>query len=257
MTDLHKDPNDQECPLCRIDPRVKLLSVILAIITIILVPAQQYLHFTLLAFWLSLIILISHRSIGFYMVRIIKIYPMIFFMTFLLPFTQTNTDSNFEILFSFGSVNIYRQGINSFFDINIRSILIFTSSLITINETSIGSMLKVLSYMRIPKWIEAIVIYMQRFIYIIASEFNRMHLSFLARSFNMTHISKIKTISKISGVYFSRLIDRSERSHISMLSRGFTGTIYTRNKLSWRNVDSGILIFNFAFLSLFLFRWIY
>lgn len=177
-------------------------------------------------------------------------------MTVMLPFTQYNANTNVEILLSYGSIHIYKQGINAFIDINIRSILIFSCSLITIKETSLGSMLKALSTLGIPKWIEAIIIYMQRFIYIISSEFQRMHLSFSARSFNMNLFKKIKTIAKISGVYFSRLIDRSERSHLAMLSRGFTGTIYTRNELYWRSTDSLILISNLGFLTLLLFGWI-
>ena len=236
---------------------MKLISAVLAIITIILIPAQNYLHFALLVLWLIIIIHKSHKSIGFYMMRIAAIYPMIFFMTFLLPFTKSDTAVNTDILFSIGSINIYQYGINMFLDINIRSILIFTCSLVTIHETSLDSTLKVLSTMRIPKWIEAIIIYMQRFIHLIGSEFNRIHMAFTARAFNMNFFGRIKATGKLSLVYFTRLLERSERSHMAMLSKGFNGTIYTRYNLNWRKADTGTLIFNCAFLSLFLFGWVY
>jgi energy-coupling factor transporter transmembrane protein EcfT len=80
-----------------------------------------------------------------------------------------------------------------------------------------------------------------------------MHLAFTARAFNMGLLGKIKSTGKLSIVYFGRLIERSERSYMAMLSRGFNGTIHTRYNLHWRASDTGILIFNFAFLSMFLF----
>lgn len=245
----------ENCRLCVLDPRTKLISMILAIIAIIMIQSEDYNRFTFFFAWLTSIIFLSHKSFGFYLKRILQIYPMIFFMTILLPFTRTNISQDLEIVYSLYSINIYHDGIITFFDINIRSILIFTSSLILISETSLTAMLKTLSVLHIPKWIEAILIYMHRFIHLIASEFSRMHLAFSARSFNMSIFDKTKAIAKMSGVYFSRLIDRSERSHIAMISRGFTGEIYTWYQLKWRGIDTGIVLFNFAFLSILIFGW--
>lgn len=246
-----------KCRLCSLDPRTKLLSVIFIICGIVVIPAGEYINFSMLSLWLFIIILLSHRSLIFYLKSILRIYPMIFFMTMILPFTRTNPDEPAKILYSLGSIDVYQNGLLSFLDINIRSILIFTSSLIVINETPFSAMLKTLSVLRIPKWIEAILIYMQRFMHLIAIEFSRMHLAFAARSFNMSLFDKIKTIAKISGVYLSRLIDRSERSHIAMISRGFNGEIYTRYQLNWHWLDTSVLLFNLLLVMLItIFHWI-
>lgn len=238
------------CRLCSLDPRTKLVSVIFTIGAIVILQAGEYIRFSILSVWLLIIILFSHQSFGFYLKSILRIYPMIFFMTMILPFTGTQLDQPVKIVFSLGSIHIYHDGLLSFLDINIRSILLFTSSLIVINETPFSAMLKTLSVLHIPKWIEAILIYMQRFMHLIALEFSRMHLAFSARSFNMSLYNKTKAIAKISGVYLSRLIDHSERSHIAMVSRGFNGEIYTRYQMHWRLHDTCVLLFNLLFILL-------
>jgi len=179
----------------------------------------------------------------------------IFFMTFLLPFNQTNLSQDADIIYSIKFLTIYQSGIQSFIDLNVRSILIFTSSLIIITETPVRAILKTLTILHVPKWIEAIVIYMQRFIFIIASEYRRMHLSFEARSFNISLAAKAKAVAKMSGVYFSRLIDRSERLHLAMISRGFKGEIYTRYKLNWRFIDLVIVFVHLVICLLLIYRW--
>ena len=247
---------DANCILCTLDPRTKLLSVLLAIVAIILIPSQGYIQFTAILLWLFFIVLLSHQSFSLYIKNVIKIYPMIFFMTFLLPFTHSNIQQIREILYTLGSINIYRDGLIAFIDLNIRSILIFTSSLIFITETPISGLLKTLTFIHIPKWIEAIVIYMQRFIHIIGSEYNRMHLAFSARSFKMSFFAKTKTMANMSTVYFSRLIDRSERLHLAMISRGFNGEIYTRYQLNWRVIDTVVIVFNFILFLMLTVGWI-
>ena len=252
--------NNQEyptCYLCKLDPRTKLLSGLLLILSGVLIPSGHFLEFTLIYAWVFLITLFSHQTLWFILKSILKIYPMIFFLTFLLPFNSINSGHNVDILFSLKSIHIYYSGINNFIDLNLRSILIFSSSLIVITETPIRAILKTLTILHIPKWVEAIVIYMQRFIIIISIEFHRMHLAFAARSFNMSLFAKTKAVAKMSGIYFSRLIDRSERSHLAMISRGFYGEIYTRYQLSWRFIDSVVVFVHLTVFTLFILGWYY
>ncbi|MEJ2543097.1 MAG: energy-coupling factor transporter transmembrane component T [Calditrichaceae bacterium] len=230
------------CVLCNLDPRTKLFSAFLIVLLGILVPSQYYLGFAFIFTWLFIIILFSHRSLGFYAKSILKIYPMIFFMTLPLPFHYSGSGN--DILFSLNSITVFYSGLYNFFDLNLRSILIFTTSLVFVTETPIRAILKTLTILHVPKWIEAIVIYMQRFINIIGAEFHRMHLAFAARSFNMSLPAKIKAVAKMSGTYLSRLIDRSERSHLAMISRGFNGEIYTRYQVNFRIIDTMIVFFH-------------
>ena len=180
---------------------------------------------------------------------------MILFITIMLPFSKSYAGQETQILYSLGTLNIYRSGIMTFIDLNIRSVLIFMSSLILISETSLRSFLRMLAVLRIPKWIEAVIIYMQRFLHLIMLEFNRIHLALTARAFNMNLWAKMKTAAKISGVYLGRLIDRSERSHIAMISRGFSGEIYTRFRLDWQKSDTFILSVNTVYFITILSIW--
>jgi cobalt/nickel transport system permease protein len=243
------------CLLCRTDPRVKSVSVLLAVITIIALPAENYLKFIPISFWLLVMIILGHKSSYYYAKRLIQVYPMILFITIMLPFSKSYAGQETQILYSLGTLNIYRSGIMTFIDLNIRSVLIFMSSLILISETSLRSFLRMLAVLRIPKWIEAVIIYMQRFLHLITLEFNRIHLALTARAFNMNLWAKMKTAAKISGVYLGRLIDRSERSHIAMISRGFSGEIYTRFRLDWQKSDTFILSVNTVYFITILSIW--
>ena len=244
------------CRICSLDPRSKIITAFLVILVILAIPFGSFLKFLLVFNWLTIIFLFSHHSIGYYIKRILAIYPMVFFMTFLLPFRNPGTNSQIDIWYKIGTLSIYYQGIQSFLDVNIRSILIYSTSLIFINETSVRGILKTLTSLHMPKWIEAIVIYMQRFMLIISSEFTRMHLAFSARSFGMNWPRKSLSVAKMSGVYFSRLIDRSERLHQAMIARGFNGEIYTRFKLKWKTMDTVFLFTNLLFFCLLLSEWI-
>ena len=230
------------------DPRCTLLNTLILFGAILFVPRSGYVYFTVIAFWIILQMVLTGGSLTVFFIRLLKIYPMIFLMTIMLPFVSPTERQSGDILLSLGNVHIYEQGLMIFADINIRSILLFSASMLLLSASSYTRLMQALNTWRFPKWIAAIMIYMYRFIFIIAEEFRRMHRAYQSRHIALSFRQKVLSLGKISGVYLTRIVTRSERIFMAMLAKGFNGHYPVMVSLKWYRRDSLSLALNTLFM---------
>jgi|GEM_PF-5819093 len=230
------------------DPRCTLLNTLILFGAILIVPRSAYAYFMAIALWIILQVVLTGGSLTILFIRLLKIYPMIFLMTIMLPFLSPTERHAGDILLSLGKVHIYKQGLMVFADINIRSILLFSASMLLLSASSYTRLMQGLNAWRFPKWIAAIMIYMYRFIFIIAEEFRRMHKAYQSRHLALSFRQKVLSLGKISGVYLTRIVARSERIFMAMLAKGFNGHYPVMFSLNWHKRDSLSLALNTLFI---------
>jgi cobalt/nickel transport system permease protein len=163
---------------------------------------------------------------------------MIFFISFLIPFFPSNSDSAFHV----GMIKIYQSGLDKFISINIKSILSIFMSIILTTTTSFDMLLKGMEKLFIPKIFILILSFMYRFIFLLIDEIERMFTAYKSRYIKLPFWNRLNILSQQIVVLFIRTYVRGERVYQAMDARGFSGKIYTLNNLSWKSLDNLLLL---------------
>jgi cobalt/nickel transport system permease protein len=223
----------------RADPRLKLIMLIIFILIVVITPYHHRLYFLFLASIPVMLALISRISVLHFLSKLLKVYPMIFFISFLIPFFPSNNDHAFH----FGMIKIYQSGLDKFISINIKSILSIFMSIILTTTTSFDMLLKGMEKLFIPKIFILILSFMYRFIFLLIDEIERMFTAYKSRYIKLPFWHRLNILSQQIVVLFIRTYERGERVYQAMDARGFSGKIYTLNHLKWKVLDNLLLIF--------------
>ena len=222
------------------DARAKFIFVLALIILLIKAPASTGVLFAIVFAVEAALILFSGNRIRIYIRRTAQIYPMFLLFTIPLPF-RSYTDGS-DLLFHWTFVRVYFSGVSGFLSAQLRLVLIFWALLIFTTTTPTGQFFNALQRLRLPAWFSAIIRLMMHFFKLIQVEFQRMNLAFRARYSGHKKSVLFKAAMNISVTYMLRLILRSERSYIAMISRGFNGSFPHRQTARWTKTDTAVSI---------------
>ncbi len=231
--------------LTRLDPRSKILFTFLYIFSVLMLKPDHISLFLLFVIILAVMIFFSGFPALYFIHKILRIYPMIFLITFLLPFNSDGIKQ--DVLFTVENISIYKSGLIRFIDFNLKYILIILSTLILTGSTPFNQLVKGLEFIKLPNWFLSVLFFMFRLIYHLAEEMEKMHIAYQSRYISLPYYIKIKTLAKMVGVYFIRIIERSERTYFTMISRGFSGQFPSISKLNWQLNDTILVSIGFIF----------
>jgi len=219
------------------DPRLKFFMMVSYILVLVVIPQDAKRYFIPLSFVPVILALTSGISFLHFLSKLAKIYPMIFFITFLLPFFPSDHEAGFKL----GIFKFYRSGLDKFLLINVKSVLAVFMSIILTTTTEFNRLLKGMEKFHIPRIIILILSFMYRFIFLLIDEVERMLMAYNARYIHLPFFTRLKVFAQQIGVLFIRTYERSERVYQAMDARGFSGKIYTISDLNWKQRDSLLL----------------
>ncbi len=229
----------------RADPRLKLFMMLCYILTVVALPFSLAGYYLVLA-WIPVLLAVASGVSFFHFVsKLLKIYPMIFFITFLLPFFPGGESPAVQV----GVVKIYQSGLQKFILINIKSVLAVFISIVLTTTIDFSLLLKAMEKLKLPKLMIAVLSFMYRFIFLLIDETERMMMAYQSRYIRLPLLMRMKIVARQIGVLFLRTYERGERVYQAMDSRGFNGTVYTLSDLHWKRPDS-LLALLFGFLLL-------
>jgi len=229
--DHHREGNSL---LHHFDPRLKLAIMLLFIATVVITSSDKRLLFLLYTAIVLTLALMSQVPLVHLFGKLVKLYPMIFFISVFVPFFPAQQDVSHR----FGFITIYEQGLEKFLLINIKAVLAIFMSLLITTTTDLMLLLKGMESLKIPKLVISIVSFMYRFIFLLIDEVERMILAYQSRYFKLSLKNRIKTFANMIGVLFIRTYERGERIYLAMESRGFKGEVHTYTDLNWKRSDS-------------------
>ncbi len=238
--DHHREGNS---PVHGMDPRLKLLLMGAYILMVVTTPAGKPLRFLYLSLFPLFLMTMSGISILHFLGKLLRLYPMIFLITFLLPFFP----SDGEPVIRLGAIALYPEGVQKFLLINIKSVLALLISIVLTTTTDFNRLLKAMERLYVPDVVVATLSFMYRFIFLIIDEAERMVMAFHSRYIRLPLLVRLKMVASQIGVLFIRTYERGERVNLAMEARGFTGTVRVMNALNWRQQDTwwmmGVLLF--------------
>ena len=111
------------------------------------------------------------------------------------------------------------------FGILIKNSLAFLAILTLTSVTSFPQLLVALAQLRTPPVLIATLHFMYRYVHVLTEELDRMVKARRSRSFRRSGRLDWGILTGLIGVLFLRAMERGERVHAAMVSRGWDGTL--------------------------------
>jgi cobalt/nickel transport system permease protein len=237
----HFNPN-------RPDGRAILISVILFISAVLFIDVRNVSAVLLAVFWLTGYLFYLRVPIRDALRPLLPGWIMILAISWPLIFSPAIPDQT--ALFRFGLLRIYAAGLQRFLDMNIRLLLILLITIIMRSRLSFPEMIRALHSFGLPHWLLAILTQMYRLMFLLGDELQRMRRAFKSRAANIGFGRRITATAGMTGVYFARIISRSDRAFAAMISRGFNGHFPHWDTPAWRLPDTLLVLAAGIFLLL-------
>ena len=225
-----------------LDPRVKLLTALLFIVLVM--SFDQYAISGMLPFALYPAVMISAADlpVAYLLKRVAWTLPFVGFVAIFNPLLDR------EIVLHIGGVGI-SGGWASFVSILLRCALTVSTALILVATTGFYGVCRALGRLGAPRMFVTQLLFVHRYLFVLLDEASRMMRARALRSFSGRGMG-IKIWGTLIGHLLLRTIDRADRIHLAMLSRGFDGEIRLPRHDALRTADvlffagwAGLLIF--------------
>lgn len=226
----------------RRDPRVKVVTALLVILSTALLPDGAWPAFLLTFGLLMLAGVVAGLGPGFAVRRSLLAAPFALAAVTVIvtlpgqplavwavgPWTLTPTDA----------------GLIRFLSIVARSLLSVQAAILLTATTPFPDLLHAFRHLRVPPLIVAIIALMYRYLFVLADEAARLLRARAARSARPaggggggTVLWRASVAGHLAGQLFLRGYERSERVHGAMLARGYTGEFRTLTVHAMRRAD--------------------
>lgn len=227
--------------LHRLDPRVKIMAVL--VLTLVVALVQSF-PAALAAFLAGIVLLASARLNPLMVIK--KIFLVNTFIAFLwltLPLTYGG-----EYLWEAGPLILSIQGVELAALVTIKAnglIMIFIALLATSKVAEIGHALR---FLGLPEKFCLLLLASYRYIFVISGEYHRLHRAVKLRCFQPgTNLHTYRTYGNLFGMTLVRSWNRAGKVHRAMLLRGFQGRFLSSLP---RDLGRADIIFLFSALSL-------
>jgi cobalt/nickel transport system permease protein len=223
----------------RVDPRVKIVLLILFIITMTLTPVNQPVRLASCAVFLAMVIILTRLPLLRLLRSILKIYPMILLISLLQLVNAPDSAAG-----QAAPAVLPFQPISTWWTVlgfQIKLILLITATFIFIFTTPLNRLITSLQSMKLPEPFVSVTFFIYHFINMLDRELNRIHIALRSRYIKLPMMQRISLIQNVMIMYFLRLFDSNERLYRLLISRGFNGTFRFNMPLSWKRADALIL----------------
>jgi cobalt/nickel transport system permease protein len=235
----------QDTPLHRLDPRVKLLTTLAFLIAV--VSFGKYEVVALIPFIIYPVALVAVGNLppGYLVRKILIAAPFAFFIGIFNPLLDR------AVMVHLGPLAI-SGGWVSFTSIMLRFTLTVSAALILIASTGFNAVCLAMEKLGAPSSFVVQLLFLYRYLFVLADEAARLMRARSLRSFQGRGLG-FKVFSHIIGQLLLRTLDRAQRIHLAMRSRGFDGKIRLVRPLRWHAADAAFFL---GWAALFvLFRW--
>lgn len=204
----------------RLDARAKVL--VTAIFTITVVSFGKYDLAQIFPFFIFPVFMIARGNLPLLFIarKIALLCPFVLIVGAFNPLLDRT------VIAHFGSFGI-TGGWISFISIIIKSILTVGSALILVGLTGFTAVCQAFEKMGIPKVFAMQLLFLYRYIFVLAEEGKRASIARELRSFGKKGLG-ISSYSSLIGHLLLRTWQRAERVHMAMLARGFRGEFHGR-----------------------------
>ena len=231
----------QDSPIHRLDPRAKLLTTLVFIVTVVSFNKYQVAAMLPFAVFPIVLIVLGGIPVGYLLKRLLWVSPFAILIGIFNPLLDR------QILLHIGSLEI-SGGWISFASILIRFCLTVLAAFILVATTGFNTICLALEKIGVPNIFVMQLLFLYRYAFVLAEESSRMLRAWQLRA-PLRRAMTIKTFSTFLGSLFLRTTDRAQRIYQAMCCRGFEGRLHPSRRLHWQMTDT---IFLAGFTVLFI-----
>ena len=221
-------------PLHRLDPRIKVITTILFILTVVSFSKYTISAFIPLLIYPVFLISVGGLPAGYILKKVILVSPFAVLLGIFNPIIDRETVAYI------GTIGI-SGGWISFISILLRFALTVTSALLLIALTGFNTICEALTKFGVPRPFIVQLLFFYRYLFVLTDEAQRMERARLLRSFN-GHLMRYKTFISMIGHLLLRSLGRAERIYHAMCCRGFDGHIHMRQSRKINFNDIGFMV---------------
>lgn len=191
----------------RLDPRVKLICIFSLAAAVVVTPVHHYQKFIAYGSIIIFLALISRVKVKYYLLRFIFLVPLLIFLgVSLLVFSHRQWSQKQLILY-----NLF-----------IKTFLTFCSFGVLVLSVNFHQIVKSLELMRFPKVFTSVLGFAHRYVLLFQQEAGRLIKARKSRCFGRKKRWRDrKAAAFIIPFFLFRVLERSQRIYIAMLSRGY------------------------------------
>jgi cobalt/nickel transport system permease protein len=201
----------------RLDPRTKLLTTLIFIVSVLSFDKHTITGLIPFVIYPVVLIALGNLPLVYLLKKVLVAAPFAFCIGIFNPFLDR------ELMVQLGPIGI-SGGWISFASIMIRLALTVSAALILIASTGFNSVCMALEKMGAPRNFTVQLLFLYRYIFVLADEASRMARARSLRTFGEKGMG-FRVYAHMMGQLLLRTLDRAQRIHLAMRCRGFDGEI--------------------------------
>ncbi len=226
--------HEKESFLHRLDPRVKALVTVIFIVSNALLPDGAWLAFVFSWIFLLAANLLSQLGIGYTLKRSLVALPFALIAVTVLFSIPGKPFFTFQLFTS--HFVITDAGFLRFVSILIRSWLSVQMAILLVAVTRFPDLIHALEHLKVPAILTTIIAFLYRYLFVLTDEVFRLIRARESRAAASAGnragggvLWRARVAGNMAGQLFLRSYERSDRIYNAMLSRGYSGHLYTLN----------------------------
>lgn len=245
--------HEKESFIHYLDPRVKVVVTIVFIVSNALLPDGAWMAFAFAWLFLLLANALSQLGITYTIKRSIVALPFALIAVTVLFSIPGKPVANFSI--AMWDFVITDAGLLRFVSIIIRSWLSVQLAILLVAATRFPDIIHAFEHLRVPAILTTIIAFLYRYLFVLTDEVLRLLRARESRSAASAGnrsgggvLWRAKVAGNMAGQLFLRSYERSDRIYNAMLSRGYTGHLYTLNPHEMKSRDYFVTAFAIAII---------
>ena len=227
--------SSQDTWLSRRDPRALILTTLAFLVVVVSFPRHAVAALLPLAFYPVVLARLGEIPLPMVGTRVLLALPLALMVGIFNPLFDTSPRG--ELL-----GQAISGGWLSFASIMVRAVLAVAAATVLFAAAGMPRICAGLNQMGMPAVLTTQLLLLQRYLLVLAGELGRMNLARELRS-NDRGDMPLAVYGPVLGNLLLRSVERAERIHQAMLSRGFNGSLPIRQGNGWRTGDTLFVIF--------------
>jgi cobalt/nickel transport system permease protein len=209
---------DQDSPVHRMAPEVKIAAMVLFTIVVVATPREEFWAFAGYTALVAIVAAFARVRPGWLLKRSLIEVPFVI-LAVVLPFVGDGEKVTWL------GMSLTVEGLYGAWNIIVKGTLGVWASLLLAATTTARDLIIGLDRLRCPQVITQIATFMLRYLEVITGEARRMRIARISRGYDPRFLWQVKAFAIGVGSLFLRAFERGERVYLAMISRGYTGRL--------------------------------
>lgn len=209
-----------ESPVHRLDPRAKLVGLVVLVVVCVTTPPNQYAAFAAYLGLEAALLALSRLPWRHVLKRLLVVLPFILVVAAFVPFFSRGGGS-----YNLGPVRVSGHGLLVLWNVAIKSTVSVLAVIILSSTTPFPDLLRGMEKLRVPRLLTSLLSFTYRYVFVLVDEAQRMRRARDSRGWSGKWIWQARVVGHMIAALFLRSYERGERVYAAMLARGYGGEV--------------------------------